>query len=296
MNPSSFTLRMQGFVQSTIFQRAVLFAIVFSAVLLGFETSPYYMEHYGHLLKKLDAIVLGFFVFEIICKVLAKGSRPWKYLTDPWNVVDLSIVIACLVPTGSNSFAVFRLVRVLRILRIVTAFPKLQVIVTALLKSIPSMGYVVALLSVHFYMFGVLGVFLFGGNDPIHFGSLGKTFLTLFQILTLEGWADIMKIQIYGCQLYGYESFPQQCIANLAQPWAAVLYFVSFIILGTMIILNLLIGVVVNGMAETQKEQDSGDTFDPKSASGSQSSFDAKTQEKLDRLLEEVLKLKQKIR
>lgn len=286
MSESNFTKSMQSFVQAKVFQRAVFFAIVFSAIFLGFETSPYYMENYGPWLKKLDSLVLGFFVFEIVCKVLAKGSRPWKYLADPWNVVDLGIVIACLVPTGSNTFAVFRLVRVLRILRIVTAFPKLQVIVTALLKSIPSMGYVVALLSVHFYMFGVLGVFLFGTNDPIHFGSLGKTFLTLFQILTLEGWADIMKIQIYGCKAFGYEAFPQQCVSSLAQPFASVFYFISFIVLGTMIILNLLIGVVVNGMAETQKEQEGEGLED----------FDSsRMNQKIDRLVAEVLKLRQEV-
>jgi voltage-gated sodium channel len=152
--------------------------------------------------------------------------------------------------------AVFRLVRVLRVFRLITALPKLQMIVSALVKSIPSLSYVVAILGIHFYMFGVLGTFLFAKNDPVHFGTLIKTFLTLFQTLTLEGWVDTMRIQIYGCANYGYESFSGQCVQSVAQPIAGILYFIAFIVFGTMIILNLLIGVVVNGMAEAQSEID----------------------------------------
>ena len=116
------------------------------------------------------------------------------------------------------------------------------------------MSYVVVILGIHFYIFGVLGTFLFGENDPVHFGNLGNTFLALFQTLTLEGWVDLMRIQIYGCADFGYESFPGRCLNSVAQPMSAVLYFIVFIVMGTMIILNLLIGVVVNGMAESQKE------------------------------------------
>lgn len=241
-------------VTSTSFNRIVMGAILFSAILLGVETDQEIVSHYAVLLKNLDRAILSFFVIEIALKIVAQGKRPWRYFSDPWNVIDFFIVAACLVPTGSNALAVFRLVRVLRILRLVTAFPKLQMIIAALLKSVPSMGYVVALLSIHLYMFGVLGTFLFRTNDPIHFGTLGKTFLSLFQILTLEGWADLMRIQIYGCSQFGYEAFADFCRNSQAQPIAAILYFISFIVLGTMIILNLLIGVVVNGMAESHKE------------------------------------------
>ena len=256
------TSKAQAITASAVFQRIVVGTILFSAILLGLETSQEAMAHYGPWLKILDGAVLGIFIAEILLKIIARGSKPWEYFYDPWNSVDFFIVAACLVPTGSNTFAIFRLVRVLRILRLVTAFPKLQIIVSALLKSVPSMGYVVALLSIHFYMFGVLGTFLFAGNDPVHFGSLGKTFLSLFQILTLEGWADIMRIQIYGCASFGYESFQAQCTGSQAQPIAAIAYFISFIVMGTMIILNLLIGVVVNGMAESHKELEGNEAAD----------------------------------
>ncbi|OQW48530.1 MAG: hypothetical protein A4S09_04765 [Proteobacteria bacterium SG_bin7] len=247
-------------VSALWFQRLTVGVILFSAFLLGFETNRDLMAVHGATLKLIDRGVVVFFVIEIILKFVAQGKTPLKYFSDTWNTLDFIIVAGCLIPSGSNALAIFRMIRVLRIFRLVTALPKLQIIISALFKSIPSMGYVVVLLGMHFYMFGVLGSFLFSNNDPIHFGSLGKSFLTLFQVLTLEGWVDVMRIQIYGCADFGYESFPDLCTASQRQPFAAALFFISFIIIGTMFILNLLIGAVVNGMSESQREVESGQT------------------------------------
>lgn len=249
--------QLQVLVSSRLFQRLVIGVILFSAVLLGLETSRELVERIGPQLKALDRLILGFFVFEIALRILSHGRTPKRYFADAWNMIDLVIVGVCLIPASSSAVAIFRMIRVLRVLRLVTALPKLQLIISALFRSIPSMGYVVALLSIHLYMFGVLGTFLFRDNDPVNFGTLGATFLSLFQILTLEGWADLMKIQMYGCQVFGYESMPNLCTQPQTHPWVAPIYFVSFIVLGTMIILNLLIGVVVNGMSDASHARDS---------------------------------------
>jgi len=244
------------------FPRLTGLAIGLSALLLGLEATPSFVARFGDTLKFFDAFVLGFFIFEISVKILAEGRYPHRYFKDGWNTLDFIIVASCLVPSGSSALAVFRLVRVLRILRLVTSSPRLQQIVSALLKSVPSMGYVAFLLFIHLYMFGVLGTFLFAKNDPVHFGSLGNSLLTLFQVLTLEGWADILRIQILGCDKFGYEAFAEACRSPQPSPVAAIAYFISFIVLGTMIILNLLIGVFVNGMAEA------GNPVEPERATG----------------------------
>jgi voltage-gated sodium channel len=134
--------------------------------------------------------------------------------------------------------------------------PKLQILVGALLKSIPSMSYVGILLFLLFYIYAVIGTFMFGQNDPIHFGSLQVSMMTLFKTITLEGWIDFMNIQVYGSNLYGYENFPDTVRVPSAHPFAAPIYFVSFILLGTMIMLNLFIGVIISGMEETNKEEE----------------------------------------
>jgi voltage-gated sodium channel len=249
---NSLVLAANKIVIHPLFNRIVIIAILFSAALLGFETNQKFREEYYSTLYFLDRAVLYFFLFEIALKIIAKGRNPLQYFRDGWNLLDFFIVLGCLIPASSNALAVFRLIRVLRILRLITALPKLRLIVNALLKSIPSMGSVSVLLFIHFYAFAVLGVFLFGINDPLHFGSLGSSFLSLFTILTLEGWVDVMKIQMYGCASSDMESLKNICTSSQSQPVAAVLYFLTFIVTGTMIILNLLIGVVVGSIAEAQ--------------------------------------------
>ena len=80
----------------------------------------------------------------------------------------------------------------------ITVFPKLKLIIGALLKSIPSMGYVIMLIGILFYVYAIVGVFVFGRSDPMHFGDLHHAFVTLFKVLTLEGWTDIMNVHIFG--------------------------------------------------------------------------------------------------
>ena len=109
---------------------------------------------------------------------------------------DFLIVVICLLPVGGPFAAVLRLARALRLLRLVSALPKLQLLVGALLKSLSAMGYVSLLLALLFYIYAVAGIQLFGKTDPVHFGSFGTTFLTLFRLVTLDNWADILNLQL----------------------------------------------------------------------------------------------------
>jgi voltage-gated sodium channel len=185
-------------------------------------------------------------VLEIGLKIIAFGNKPFLFFKDPWNVFDFLIVAVCLIPSDdTHFFAVFRILRVLRILRMITFLPKLRLLIGALLKSIPSMGYVVLLIAILFYVYAVVGVFVFKATDPLHFGDLHHTMVTLFKVLTLEGWIDIMNTHILGPASEGH--------LQIVSFWP-FLYFASFILIGAMIIMNLFIGVIMNSMDESQKE------------------------------------------
>jgi len=246
--------RIQVFVESYFFRRLILAAIVVGAVVIGLETYPAMESRYGYILHFIDRVVVGLFFLEATLKLLALWPRPDHYFRNGWNVFDFTVLALCILPTGANYFAVARLARVLRVFRVVSTMPRLQVLVSALLKSIPSMGYIGALLFLIFYIYAVVGVFLFGGNDPAHFLNLQRAFLTLFGVVTLEGWTEIMKVQMLGCNGLGLDIVPELCRTPQASPFLAPAYFISFVISGTMIILNLFIGVVVNSMSEAQKE------------------------------------------
>ena len=240
---------------SAWFTNFVTVVILLAGVVVGIETYPSMSEAYGVPLFWANWSILGIFIIEIIVKMGAHGTKWYRYFTDPWNIFDFVIVVACLLPLEGGSFvAVLRLLRVLRVLKLVTALPKLQILVGALLKSIPSMVYVSVLLGLLFYLYAVTATIFFSENDPVHFKTLQLSMLSLFRTVTLEDWTDLMYINMYGCDNYGYDGNEALCTAPNAMPLFASGFFVSFVLSGTMIILNLFIGVIMNGMDEAQAE------------------------------------------
>jgi voltage-gated sodium channel len=107
-----------------------------------------------------------------------------------------------------------------------------------------------------FYIYGAMAVFLFGENDPIHFRDLQTSILSLFRVVTLEDWTDVMYINMYGSDAYGYSASDLQKWDPISSesPVGAAFFFVSFVLLGTMIVLNLVIGVIMNSMDESNAE------------------------------------------
>ncbi len=244
----------KNIVESDWFQKAIIVLIVFAAIVIGLETSPGIYNQYSVELKLIDKIIIYAFALEALLKMLQYGSKFYRYFYSGWNIFDFIIVVVCFLPGDYHFAAILRLVRILRVLRIISTVPKLQLLVNALLKSIPSMFYVGILLGIHFYIYATLGVFLWSQNDPSHFKDLPTAVLTLFRIITLEDWTDIMYINMYGSDVYPFENYSQTEAVPSASPVVGAFYFVSFVVLGTMIMLNLLIGVIINSMSESQKE------------------------------------------
>jgi len=243
-------------VESQWFQIAVLVVIVIAAVIVGIETYPHIVEQHSGLLSTLNQIVLWIFVVEAAMKMIRHGRHWYRYFCDPWNVFDFIIVAVCFLPVEASYAAVLRLARIMRALRLMTAMPQLQLIVGALIKSIPSMVYVGILLALNFYVYAVMGVFLFGENDPIHFRDLPTAMLSLFRVVTLEDWTDVMYIQMYGSDVYAYDNTTGIEPVSKAMPIVGAAYFVSFVMFGTMIMLNLFIGVILNSMEQAKDEQE----------------------------------------
>ncbi len=238
------------------FQNFITAVILLAGIIVGIQTSPTAVSVAGHVLDMIDYIILGIFIIEIVVKLGAEGNKPWRYFLDPWNVFDFVIVSVCFMPVNAQYVAVLRLARLLRVLKLVRALPKLQILVSALLKSIPSMGYVALLLGLLFYVYSVAAVFIFGANDPIHFDNLPIAMLSLFRVVTGEDWTDVMYIAMFGCENYGYDGNESLCVASRGYPIFGALFFVSFMLLGAMVILNLFIGVIMGGMDEAKAENE----------------------------------------
>lgn len=220
--------RLGHLVERPAVQRTITALIVLNALTLGLETSGLAMETGGSLLRALDHILLGIFVAELLAKIAAFGWRFWR---DPWNVFDFVVVGIALLP-ASGPLQVLRALRVLRVLRLISLVPSMRGVVEALLKAIPGMGSIVALLALIFYVASVMATKLYGAEFPELFGTLGDSAYTLFQVMTLEGWsAEIVR----------------PVMAVYPQAW---IFFVLFILVTTFAVLNLFIAIIVNAMQE----------------------------------------------
>jgi len=231
---------MRGFCARVVsagwFEPFMIGCIIANGIIIGLETSKDIDEAYGQLLHLGNDIFLVIFIIEAALKITAVAPRLRLYFGNGWNLFDFTVVVLSLVPSTGEFAVVARLIRVLRVLRLVSAVPQLRLIVATLVRSIPSMGHVILLMGVIFYIYGVTGYHLFHAHDADNWGTLGAALLTLFQIVTLEGWVDVMET------------------AMEALPWAWV-YFVTFVLIGTFVMLNLFIAVVINNLEASKVEE-----------------------------------------
>lgn len=217
-----------AWVESGPVQGFVISVILINAVILGLETSQSMMERAGFWLVMIDKVCLAIFVVEIALKLIAFRMRFWR---NGWNVFDFLVVAIALVP-DAGAWSVLRALRVLRVFRLFTMVPQLRKVVAAFLHAIPGLAGVVAVMAIFFYTAGVLATHLFGEAFPEWFGTLGRSWFSLFQIMTLESWS-------MGIVRPVMETFP----------WAWA-FFVPFIVIATFTILNLFIGIIVSTMQE----------------------------------------------
>lgn len=212
-------------IESPRVQAALIALILVNAVILGLETSEAIMATWGALLNAADRTILAVFVVEIGLRLAVwRGS----FFRDPWSVFDFVVVGVALLP-ATGPLAVLRSLRVLRVLRLISMVPSMRRVAGGLLAAIPGLGSVIGIISVILYVFAVIATKLFEEHFPQWFGTLGESAYTLFQIMTLEGWADIARSVM--------EVYP-----------LAWLFFVAFILVSTFTMLNLFIAVVVTSM------------------------------------------------
>ena len=227
------TAPLHRFVESMGFEYCIIAVILANAVLLGLGTSPRIEQDYGDWLHLGNRVVLGIFVAEALLKMLALAPRSHRYFASGWNIFDFAVIVFSFVPVTAEFAMVSRLARLLRVVRLITTVRELRVIVSALVRAIPSVGHVMVLMAIVVYIYAIMGYHLFSEHDPKHWGSLGLAVLTLFEIITLEGWIEVMD-SVRGV-------YP-----------LAWLYFISFIVVGTFVVINMVIGIIINSLEEAK--------------------------------------------
>ncbi|NQZ23136.1 MAG: ion transporter [Colwellia sp.] len=230
---SSFIFRTQRQLKkidsSPIFQWSIIAVIIFSALLIGAKTHDLPIQ-IVKILAFLDSAITVFFVIELTIRFMAFPNKK-DFLKNGWNVFDTLIVIGSLIPTGGSGVLLARLLRVFRVLRLVSMVPELRLLINALIKAIPRMGYIALLMFVIFYIYAAVGSMVFHQINEVLWGDVSISMLTLFRIATFEDWTDVM-----------YETMAIHPLS-----W---IYYLSFIFLTAFIFLNMMVGTVLEVMSE----------------------------------------------
>lgn len=233
------------FVEGHLFQNFILAVIVLNAAIMGILTAQHLPAGIRQVLTILDTACLWIFIAELLIKFVIYRLQ---FFRNGWNLFDLTVVILSLFSEFSffSVFRIFRIFRVLRSLkalkslrafRMVSSLKNLRIIVDAIGSSIPGICWSGMLLLLVYYIFSIMGTTLFGPQFPDWFGSIGKSFYTLFQVMTLESWS--MGISRPVMEVFSW----------------AWLYFVPFVLCTSFLIMNVVVGIVVNAISEVSESQ-----------------------------------------
>jgi voltage-gated sodium channel len=221
-------------VDSHAFTTVILVVIIANAVVLGLQTYDAVVERRDDELDLLNAVFLGIFVVELGLRILSYGRRPQDFFRSGWNVFDFVIVAVAFVPGLQANSTLLRLARLARVVRVVRLLPDLRLLLLAVLRSLPPLFSMAVLVTLILFVYGMVGWSLFGEEDPENWGDIGDAMLTLFILLTLENFPVYLE---RGTEIH---------------PWSWI-YFVSFALIAAFIVLNVLIGIVLNSMEEARE-------------------------------------------
>ena len=231
------TSRLEAAIESIWFRNLITALIILNAAVLGVLT---YQEDLPPALvvalNGIDRAITYIFAVEIFLKLVVYRLL---FFRSGWNWFDFVVVGISLAP-GSEAFSVLRALRVLRVLRLLHVVPMMKRITEALLKALPGMGAIVAVLALLTYVYAVMATNMYGNTDNEEvlqlFGDLPSSAFSLFQVMTMDGW----RFEVV------------QKVIDDGHPWAW-LFFVTFIFIASFAVLNLFIALVVEALAAEQR-------------------------------------------
>lgn len=226
-----FSEYLRGIISGNVWSYCIAALIVINTIVLGMETYPKVMSVYGDLLIFIDRTILYVFIVEIILRFVAYRINFFK---DSWSIFDLCVIGIALVPS-QDAFSALRAARALRALRLISVFPKLRKVIEGLVTAIPGISAIAGVMVIIICVFGLIASKLYGPAYPEWFGNLHLAVFSLFQIMTLEGWPDIVRTVM------------QQ------KPFAWI-FFVTYILIATFSVLNLFIAVIVDAMQRNNED------------------------------------------
>ena len=232
-----YNVKLARIVESALFRNGITLLIIVNALALGVLTYDEFLQPGVAVgLEVFDFAVTLIFAIEIGMKLTAYR---FGFFRLGWNWFDFIVIGMALIP-GAHALSVLRAMRVLRILRLLHVVPMLRRITEALLKALPGMGAIVAVLTLVTYVGAVMATNMFGNTDNPEvaqlFGDLPSSAFSLFQVMTMDGW----RFEVV------------QKVIDDGHPYAPI-FFLIFIFIASFAVLNLFIALIVDALAAEQR-------------------------------------------
>uniref|UniRef100_A0AC35TNP8 EF-hand domain-containing protein n=1 Tax=Rhabditophanes sp. KR3021 TaxID=114890 RepID=A0AC35TNP8_9BILA len=251
-------IRLRSVVKSQIFYWSVI-------TLVFLNTSCVASEHYGQpewfseFLAYAEWGFLGIFIFEMLIKIFALGYR--TYFASKFNRFDCVVIVGSAfeviwsaVRGGSFGISVLRALRLLRIFKLTSYWVSLRNLVRSLMNSMRSIISLLFLLFLFILIFALLGMQLFGGkfNFPnmhptTHFDTFPVAMITVFQILTVEDFNEVMYLAIVSARTQ------DGSVNDGSGGMAYCLYFIVLVLFGNYTLLNVFLAIAVDNLANAQE-------------------------------------------
>ncbi|MFO1257700.1 MAG: ion transporter [Gammaproteobacteria bacterium] len=227
-----FSKHIRNIISRKIWGFTVTLLIILNTIVLGMQTYPHLMSVYGDFLTSIDQAILYLFILELSLRLIAYRLDFFK---EPWSIFDFCVVAIALIP-AQDGYSALRAARALRALRLISVFPKLRKVIEGLVMAIPGICAIAGVMAIIICVFGLIASKLYGASYPEWFGNLHLSVFSLFQIMTLEGWPDIVRTVMQ------------------EKPFAWI-FFVTYILIATFSVLNLFIAVVVDAMQRNHTDE-----------------------------------------
>jgi voltage-gated sodium channel len=226
--------RCRAVTEARWFALAVFAVILLNAALLGLETYSGLAARWHQGLRLAEQACLAAFTVELLMRLAAYADRPRDFLKDPWNTFDLAVVLCAFLPVVRENATVLRLLRLARVLRTARFLPQVRIVLVAVVRSLPGTLSFLLVGALLLYVYAMVGWVFFGRHDPEHYGSIGRAVLTLFLLMTLDGIGDAVH-------------------SGLEVSRWSLLYYATYVLLASFVLVNVLIGVVITSLDEARE-------------------------------------------
>jgi len=233
-----FRARFREFYDKDSTQTVVSIIIILNGILYVIQTAAWtkhccvHNQEAQRVVEWIDFCFLLFYTVELSLNFYAHFF--WGFWTkSSWNWFDFIVILGSWIP--AQNLAAIRLLRTLRLVRISGRLGPFAFIMKTLRKSMSGVGTLLALLIGFMTIYAVLGVGLFG-EESDKFDDFFTAWWTLFITLNGESWPDFSE-------------------PLLGEFWYTPVYFGTFIVTVSVIVLNMVIAVFIEKTAEVLRER-----------------------------------------